>query len=161
MQSARLILSAATAAVAMLAGCADSPVRKYEAPATLSPPPLKVPAASFTLADFDANSTDHRRIRTAICRELDIAEADLTPADLARVTRLDLFGQELEDLTPVAALTGLKRLSIHGNRVTDLSPLKGLLALEVLEASENRISNLTPLQSLTRLHVLHLSLIHI
>ena len=121
MQPARIILAAATV---WLAACADPPVRSYESPPSKAPVAPVVPAATFALVDFDANSTDHGRIRSAICRELKISEADLTQAHLAQVTRLDLFGQELEDLTPVAALTGLKRLSIHGNRVTDLSPLK-------------------------------------
>ena len=60
----------------------------------------------------------------------------------------DLIGMELA--------TGLTSLDISGNDVIDLSPLAGLTNLEVLVASDNPIADLSPLAGLTNLKYLHL-----
>ena len=136
--------------------CEDPPVASYPQPKAKPIEALNVPDSSFTLQDFNASNPDHQGIRQAICRELKIKDAQLTQSHLARVERLDLFGEEIEKIDPVQSLVGLKRLNIHGNKVVDLSPLKGLLAMEVLEASDNRISDVSALAELTRMKVLHL-----
>jgi len=117
-------------------------------------PPVTGPV--FTLKDFDSNSSDHNATRKAIGAALGKSPSELTQTDLAKVEKLDLFGAGITDISPVAALTGLKRLNIFGNKIYDLTALTGLTLLEVLYASENKIADLTPLAGLTRLRVLHL-----
>ena len=118
------------------------------------PPSVSVPV--FTLQDFDSNSTDHNSAKKAIGEVLGKFPTELTQEDLKQVEKLDLFALGITDISPLAALSGLKRLNIVGNNITDLTALTGLTSLEVLYACENKISNLTPLAGLSKLRVLHL-----
>ena len=85
------------------------------------PPPVSVPV--FTLTDFDSNSTDHTAIRKAIGVALEISPADMTQENLEKVEKLDLFGAGISDISPVAALTGMKRLNIFGNSFSCISTI--------------------------------------
>jgi len=63
--------------------------------------------------------------------------------DSGMVTGLSVSSPFLADVTPVAALSGLKRFEAYDNRkLTDLSPLRGL-ALETLHVEFTPISDLT------------------
>ena len=105
------------------------------------PPPVSAPV--FTLQDFDPNNADHNSTKKAIGAELGKPPAELTQEDLGQVEKLDLFAIGITDISPLAALSGLKRLNIVGNNIADLRALTGLTSLEVLYACENKISNLT------------------
>ena len=88
---------------------------------------------------------------------LDGAAADLRAlAPLARLQRLSLRHNGLDDLWPLAGLASLTELDVGGNRVEDLSPLAALTGLAVLRADRNRIADLWPLASLSRLELLDL-----
>ena len=78
--------------------CEDPPVVSYSQPKPEVMEVLEITASNFTLQDFDSNNTDHQRIRQAICQELKIRYDELTQAHLAKVERLDLFGQEIEKI---------------------------------------------------------------
>ena len=69
---------------------------------------------------------------------------------------LDLDGNRISDLTPLANLTNLVELGLDRNRVSDISLLAGLINLQVLTIDENRISDLTPLVNLHSLEALTL-----
>ncbi len=64
---------------------------------------------------------------------------------------LNLYGNKISDLTPLASLKNLKTLNVSKNSVKSLEPLRELVNLEKLTADENGISDLTPLLSLVNL----------
>ncbi len=85
---------------------------------------------------------------------------DLTPlAALDGLTTLILSGNpNLENLAPLAGLTLLGHLDLSSNRrITDLTPLSGLALLETLRLDRTGVSDLTPLAGLVRLKTLNLS----
>ncbi len=85
---------------------------------------------------------------------------DLTPlAALDGLTTLILSGNpNLENLAPLASLTRLGHLDLSSNRrITDLTPLSGLALLETLRLDRTGASDLMPLAGLVRLKTLNLS----
>ncbi len=67
-------------------------------------------------------------------------------AQTRRITRLDLSGQEIQSLEPLADMP-LNYLSIKDNRIEDLTPLAGMPLL-FLDCSFNPVSDLNPLRTL-------------
>ncbi len=63
----------------------------------------------------------------------------------------------LEDVAPLARLTGLRTLILTGTPITDLAPLASLASLQSLEVSGTQVSDLAPLQNLACLQSLLLS----
>jgi hypothetical protein len=118
-------------------------------------------------------------IEAAIREAANKPSGELTPADLAQVTKLDLSESEIADLKPLAGLaelvflqlngngirdlgplaelTKLQGIMLDGNRVTDLKPLAGLTELTTLSLRNCKISDLTPLAGLTKMKVLGLT----
>jgi hypothetical protein len=106
-------------------------------------------------------------------------EGDLLPSDLAGISQIQANNRGIGNLDGLQYCVSLVRLDIHGNAVTDLGPLAGLTRLTDVDASGNDISNLQPLaglgslmnlilddnaihdigplQALDRLNVLHLN----
>jgi Leucine-rich repeat (LRR) protein len=95
---------------------------------------------------------------------------DLTGLDqCAGVGYLDLSGNEITDLTPLAKLgsvmrpkapkedTYLQYLNLAKNKITDLKPLGSLVKLQLLDLSENQVTDLTPLANMKSLNTLYLS----
>ena len=75
------------------------------------------------------------------------AISDLAPlAPLANLQSLDLSGNAIESLAPLSELTGLQYLKLDGNRVADLGPLRGLERLSALYLPNNRVTELGPLE---------------
>ena len=70
---------------------------------------------------------------------------------------LELGGNNISDLTPLAGLTNLTELYLAYNNISDLTPLAGLTNLRSLDLTENQISDLTPLAGLTNLWYLYLT----
>ena len=58
---------------------------------------------------------------------------------------LDLSGLDLENVSALSRLTGVRRLILHDNLISDLSPLTGLTGLRLLDLSANTISSIGPL----------------
>ena len=77
-------------------------------------------------------------------------------AGLARLVRLSLRDNGIEDLGGLSSLVELEELDIGGNRVADLTPLAGLAGLRELRADGNRIADLAPLAGLAALERLDL-----
>ena len=65
-------------------------------------------------------------------------------------------GVGIEDIGPLAGLTGLTRLDLSFNRIRDVSPLAELKSLSSLDLFQNLIVDITPLSELTALS--HLTL---
>ena len=86
---------------------------------------------------------------------LELGDAHLAVAGLdAGVRRLDLSGNALTDIGPLAPLATLQSLDLSDNAIADLSPLRGLTALRRLDLGGNDIGALWPLAELPKLEVL-------
>jgi len=72
------------------------------------------------------------------------------------LTRLELYVNQISDLTPLSNLDSLQELYIHNNQISDLTPLSSLTNLRTLYLGSNQISDLTPLSNLTALTDLYL-----
>ncbi len=72
------------------------------------------------------------------------------------LTSLDLSGNEISDIRPLASLTGLQTLLLSNNRISDISSLAGLTDLTRLDLSGNQVSNVCALSGLTSLTYLNL-----
>ena len=72
-------------------------------------------------------------------------------AGLTNLTWLQLFGNNLSDISALAGLTNLTRLSLARNNLSDISPLAGLTNLATLGLANNNLSDLSPLTGLTNL----------
>ncbi|MCU0663474.1 MAG: leucine-rich repeat domain-containing protein [Myxococcota bacterium] len=77
---------------------------------------------------------------------------------LTELTQLSLWGNHIEDITPLSGLVHLMELDISWNDVRDLSPLLGLKKLVYFGADENPISDLHALSGLENLESLFLRL---
>jgi serine/threonine protein kinase/Leucine-rich repeat (LRR) protein len=84
--------------------------------------------------------------------------SDLTPlSGLKNLTKLTLSSNNISDLTPLAGLVGLTRLNLYKNRIADISPLSGMVLMEDLRLNANQVSDLTPLASMVKLRELRLN----
>lgn len=91
---------------------------------------------------------------------LDLSFNDLT--DISQVTHLTALtelnlsmNENLEDITALRGLTGLKSLYLNSTGVTDLAALSGLTALELLDIENCDIDDVTDLYALKGLRTLY------
>ena len=83
--------------------------------------------------------------------------SELSPlSELTKLETIDLWSNKISDLTPLSKLNNLKVLWLNNNEISNLSPLQNLTQLEVLLLGINDISNLSPLSELTSLRRLEL-----
>ena len=108
----------------------------------------KGPGEAITVAEMEtltSLSARHRGIR------------DLTGLEFATgAHRLDLDGNEIADLSPLAGLASLWYLYLDDAAVSDLSPLSGLASLRALYLDDTAVSDLSPLSGLAALETLYL-----
>ncbi len=67
---------------------------------------------------------------------------------------LSLGFNKIEDITPLAELTGLKELGLQGNQIKDIEALRFLPELEGVNLNGNQITDLSPLSGKTGLTAL-------
>lgn len=82
---------------------------------------------------------------------------DLMPVDLLEVAEIEAPGQGIQSLEGIQYCVTLHRLNLQGNAVADLGPLAGLAQLSDLDASGNQISDVGPLADLVSMMNLNLS----
>ena len=70
---------------------------------------------------------------------------------------LDLSGNQITDVGPLAGLTNLQSLRLLSNQITDVGPLAGLTNLQSLNLFNNQIADVGPLAGLTNLQSLILT----
>ena len=75
---------------------------------------------------------------------------------LSNLQELRLWGNQIEDVVPIANCTQIERLVLSMNQIADVDALSGLHKLEELELSHNLLGDLSPFAELTSLTVLHL-----
>lgn len=71
--------------------------------------------------------------------------------------RLDLYGNAISDISPLADLTQLAGLYISDNNISDISPLAELEQLKKLHIWDNNISDISPLAELKNLTELYIT----
>ena len=84
------------------------------------------------------------------------ADAAIPKAQLATLTVLDAWAEQIHDLTGLENAEQLMELYLEGNEINDISPLAGLTNLTTLNLSFNQIDDLNPLTGLTHLTGLYL-----
>ncbi len=82
----------------------------------------------------------------------------LTGLELAtNLHRINLWGNEISDISPLTGLINLRSLTFVDNLISDISGLKGLINLTHLNLWDNPVSDLSPLTELTGLSELSLA----
>ena len=82
---------------------------------------------------------------------------DISPlAALPNLVSIELGDSRISDLEPLRG-THLRELFLYGNQIQDVSPLADIPELEVLVLAGNRIMDVSPLAGLTNLRVLILA----
>jgi hypothetical protein len=72
-------------------------------------------------------------------------------ANAVEIDKLELTGNRLKSLAPVAKMKKLRWLTFARNEVADLSPLAGLTGLEFISCYVNPITDVSALHGLTKL----------
>ena len=87
-----------------------------------------------------------------------VADADITAADMQRLTRLWVSNLGISNLTGLEHATNLTTLYLSQNEISDISALAELTNLTRLDLSNNNISDISTLANLTNLTELSLDL---
>ena len=83
---------------------------------------------------------------------------DITPlSGLTGLKSLDISNNQITDISALSGLTALETLALYNNQITDISALSGLSNLTSLDMEHNQITDITPLSGLTNLKSLELS----
>ncbi len=97
---------------------------------------------------------DHN-LRRVIKEALNLAgDVPITRADMRRLTRFEVRGQQIEDLSGLEHAVNITLIDLGENNIRDLSPLAALTRLEYAELRKTPISDLSPLANLVQLHTL-------
>ena len=153
------------AAVAVAEGCGDgdsaiAPPLDIPRPTTVTVVSIPdsnlrsvIEAALGKASGAPINSVEMQAIESLSAQERGIG--DLTGLDYAiSLEYLVLWGNRIEDISPLAGLTNLTSLQISQNNITDMSPLAGLTNLTSLTVGEGPIADLSALSGLTKLTTL-------
>ena len=114
-----------------------------------SPVAVVPPEAAVAFADSALESV----IRAIVQKPV----GDLMPVDLLGVTQIVASHREIHSLEGIQYCVSLHQLNLQGNAVTDLSPLAHLVQLSDLDVSGNQISDVGPLAELVSMMNLDLS----
>ncbi|MFO7637567.1 MAG: protein kinase [Clostridia bacterium] len=83
-------------------------------------------------------------------------EGDILPEDLSRILVLEANSSLVRSIEGLQHCVALTHLNISGNPLTDLTPIAGLHSLRVLQAYEVEVMDFTPLAGLTGLKELYI-----
>ncbi len=112
---------------------------------------------------FEKRHTDEPIVAEDVATISTISARDKGIRDLTglehckRLMLLELPGNEVSDLSPIAGLDLLQSLTLTGNRVEDIAPLKDLKRLQYIELSGNSVSDISPLAGLEAMNSAYLS----
>ena len=106
--------------------------------------------------DVTLTATDMLDLMRLEAKEVGIS--DLSGLEHAtNLTELNLYGNQLTDISLLSGLEGLLSLDLGKNTITDIEALKGLTGLTSLHLDGNLITDFSPLSSLTDMSILHLN----
>ena len=120
----------------------------------------------LTISGIEVSQNQIKELKTRLPNCLvynDDASTDIVEVHLggktfkSDVTKLDLSGCSITDLSPLTVCTSLEELDLSGNYIRDISTLLDLPKLRVLDLSSNMISDIRPLMSITTLEHLNLA----
>ena len=130
----------------VLVGCGES---KKEKAAPEAKKPEAVPVVTVTI--------DNPIVEKAVRKQLRKPTGELTEADLEKVTRLDIEGNQLTDVPKdLEKLTQLEKLNLRSTKLNSLKGLEKLTQLQELALGENQLKAVTALETLTKLETLRL-----
>ena len=96
-------------------------------------------------------------LRKNLLKELGLEEGDnITISQLETITKLNLHGIQLFDLTGLEYCKNLIELTCRSSSVSDLTPLKNLVKLEKIFLDGNKISDISVLKNLVNLKELYI-----
>ena len=113
---------------------------------------FNAPAPPQTVTIPDANL--RAKIEQALGKT---SGATITTADMARLTRLNIFNITISSLTGLEHATNLRNLTLNSINITDISALRGLTNLTELSLPANKIVNISAVSRLTNLRSLNLN----
>ncbi|WP_342433230.1 leucine-rich repeat domain-containing protein [Neobacillus sp. FSL H8-0543] len=96
-------------------------------------------------------------LKNAIKNQLKINHRDLYTDDMEKLTSLDASFAEITDLSGLELAVNLVELMLYGNQIEDLSPLANLTNLVHLDLDENLVTSLDDLRMLVNLENLFLA----
>ena len=106
--------------------------------------------------DATLTATNMLDLKSLQAKEAEIS--DLSGLEHAtNLTTLNLYGNQLTDLSPLSGLESLISLDLGKNTITNIEALKALTALTTLYLDRNQLTDFGPLSSLTEMSILHLS----
>ena len=115
----------------------------------VSPRTERIPGATVHIPDAN--------LRAAIAEALGkTSNAPITSAEMETLKRLEAGKMKIIDLEGLQFATNLSWVDLYVNNISDVSPLAGLTELWWLSLSSNNISDVSPLAGLTKLRVLWL-----
>lgn len=139
----------------MLFVAAISCTSSAEDPVHFADPNLKA-AVEVSLGIADPNQTDMLLLTSLIAHESAIT--NLTGLEFAaNLQKLELRGNQISDISPLAGLINIEWLELFENQISDISALSDLTRLEYLWLYRNEISDISPLSKLKSLRLLILS----
>jgi hypothetical protein len=124
-------------------------------PATSSPQSKIKSFAEWCESKNDITPTTKRTI-DVLLKKAATNNCKLADAKLSSLSELELVGNKIVDLRPLASLKRLTTLLLDENQIVDVSPLANLTNLTSLRLSVNKIVDVKPLANLTKLKNLSL-----
>ncbi len=100
--------------------------------------------------DFAVNWKDDN-LEKAMREVTGITGRAIMYSDVRDITKLDLTGKEIKNISSLKALRNLESLSLVHNKISDISSLKDLKNLETLDLWGNEISDISSLKDLINL----------
>jgi internalin A len=80
-----------------------------------------------------------------LLKKAETNDCDAADRKLSSLTELDLTGNAIGDIKPLASLTNLTRLNLFDNQIGDIKPLASLTKLTELTLNHNKIGDIKPL----------------
>jgi hypothetical protein len=93
------------------------------------------------------------RLEAAVREQVGVPAGPIPPTSIATLTSLDASNRQIASLSGIGCLSALRTLNVRGNELTDLSPVAAL-PLRDLIAADNSISSLGALTALPSLRYL-------
>ena len=154
-------LGAVILAALALAGCGSEPDRPSGpgpggTPGDVTALVFADPALQSAVEEASAETGDAAGLVSLTAKDRGIAALDGIE-QLTRLEVLDLYGNQIRDLSPLAGLQRLRYLDLGNNRVEDVSALASLKRLQVLLLADNEVAEVSVLAGLDSLQSVDLT----
>lgn len=96
-------------------------------------------------------------LETAIREEIDKPTGDITAYDMSQLSRFEVIGNKITDLTGIEYAINLVELNLVSNQITDITAVEGLRNLNRLQLVHNQIKDISAIRGLLNIVELDLS----